>query len=427
MTSAPVAGIDPALHVVHAATHEHTGAGRSAVRIHRAVAKAGLRSELLVLHGDGAEPGVEVLGGPMRSRLADLRQRAENALLSLQASGDGAYRSLGLRGGPGLAAINGRRADVVHLHWIPGLLGITDLPAIARPVVWTFHDQWPICGAEHYTDLARQHTGYEPENRAPGARGLDLDRWVWRRKRASWKAFSPLVVCPSRWLAEEVRASALFGNHDIRVIPYPIDTSLYSPQDRSAARLRMGLPRDRTLLLFAAIRATSDPRKGFGVLAEALRRLSDRGLATGADLVVCGATGEGRVHGFATHWLGQLDEAGMRQPLSACDVLVLPSLQDNLPNVLVEAMSCGLPAVGSDTGGIPDLVRHMETGLLAAVGDAAQLADRLEMLLRDAALRTRLAQSARRAIEDTCDERLIGARYAETYRAAIEARDRPAR
>jgi glycosyltransferase involved in cell wall biosynthesis len=307
---------------------------------------------------------------------------------------------------------------VVHLHWIPGLLGIADLPAIARPVLWTFHDQWPICGAEHYSDLARQRTGYEAENRAPGARGPDLDRWVWRRKRAHWQAFAPLIVCPSRWLAAEARASALFRDRQIEVVPYPLDTSLYSPQDRAAVRLRLGLPPDRTLLLFAAFRATSDARKGFGVLAEALRRLSERGLASAADLVVCGATDEGRVHGFATHWLGQVDGALMREPLSACDLLVVPSLQDNLPNVLLEGMACGLPAVGSDIGGIPDLVQPMQTGLLAAPGDAAQLAQHLELLLRDAALRSRMGEQARRTIEQTCGEQAIGERYAQLYRAA---------
>ena len=413
------------MRVLGVTTHEHTGAGRAAVRTHRAVQTAGVRSELLVLHGDGTDPGVTVLGGPLRTRLADLRLRAEGVLLSLQSSGDGAYRSLGLRGGPGLAAINCRRADVVHLHWIPGLLGIADLPSIARPVVWTFHDQWPICGAEHYTDLARPRAGYEPGNRAPGARGLDLDRWVWRRKRALWPGFAPLIVCPSRWLAGEVRASVLFRDREIRVIPNPLDTSRYAPQDRAAARARLGLPDGRTLLLFAANRATSDTRKGFGVLAEALRRLSEGGLAAGADLVVCGAAGEGSVHGFATHWLGQIEGADMCQPYSACDVLVVPSLQDNLPNVLAEGMACGLPAVASDVGGIPDLVRHGESGLLAAPGDAPQLAARLRQLLTDAALRDRIRAAAQRAVEDACEPRKVGARYLEIY-AETMARWKPA-
>jgi glycosyltransferase involved in cell wall biosynthesis len=406
------------LRILHAATHEHTGAGRAAVRIHCAVSKAGLHSELLVLHGTGAAPGIEVLAGTLRRRLSGLRLRAENALLSLQKSGDGGYRSLGFPG-PGLARIRGKQPDLVHLHWIPGLLGIADLPAINRPVVWTFHDQWPICGAEHYTDLARPRVGYDVGNRGTSVQGPDFDRWTWQRKRAAWQAFAPFIVCPSRWLAGEVRASKMFGGREIHVVPNPLDTALFRAQDRVAARRQLGLPEGRTLLLFGAWGATTDKRKGFAVLSEALRQLSARGLAADADLVLFGVAGQGPVHGFGTHWMGMIDsEASMSLLYSACDVFALPSLQDNFPNTLAEAMACGLPAVGSDTGGIPDLIRHGETGLLAAPGDAAQLAQRLEQLLRDAALRTRLGAAARLAVESTCDERAAGARYAEIYQQA---------
>jgi glycosyltransferase involved in cell wall biosynthesis len=127
------------------------------------------------------------------------------------------------------------------------------------------------------------------------------------------------------------------------------------------------------------------------------------------------------VQGFNTHWLGVIpDEAAMRQLYSACDLLAIPSLQDNLPNILAEAMACGLPAVGSDTGGIPDLIRNRETGLLAAPGDAAQLAEQLALLLRDAALRSRIREAARLAIGQACGERAVGTRYADIYKQAVE-------
>jgi glycosyltransferase involved in cell wall biosynthesis len=415
-----------ALHVLHVATHEHTGAGRAAARTHAAMSKAGVRSELLVLHGTAAEPGIEVLGGKPRHIVADLRLRAENALLSLQDDGDGngTFRSLGFAG-PGLAAIRRKKPgpDLIHLHWIPGLLGIPDLPVLGRPVVWTFHDQWPICGAEHYTELARPRLGYDAGNRGPGARGPDLDRWTWERKRAAWASFAPTIVCSSRWMAGEVRASRMFGGRDadnVHILPNPLDTGLYCPLERAAARHHFGLPEDRKLLLFGAWGATTDRRKGFHVLSEALKQLSASGLAADTDLVLFGVSGIAAVQGFRTHSLGVIDtEAALRQLYSACDVLAIPSLQDNLPNILAEAMACGLPAVGSDTGGIPDLIRHGETGLLAAPGDAAQLADRLQLLLNDDALRARIRTAARRAIEEACGESSVAARYLEIYRKAM--------
>jgi glycosyltransferase involved in cell wall biosynthesis len=400
------------LRVLHVATHEHTGAGRAAARVHAALAKAGVDSRLLVQHGSGAAPGVEVLGGPLQQRIAGWRWRAEQALLKLQAGGEAGYRSLGWPG-PGLARIRALAPDVVHLHWIPGLLGIADLPAIAAPVVWTFHDQWPLCGAEHYRESARPSEGW-------------LDRWTWRRKRAHWRDFSPLIACPSRWLADEVRASELFRGRDAHVVPNPIDTAFYRPQDRLDARRRLMLPPDRMLLLFGAWGASTDRRKGFHVLEEALALLARRGLAGSADLVLFGAQGSASVQGFRTHWMGFVEEeARMRLLYSACDLFALPSLQDNYPNTLVEAMACGLPAAASAVGGVPDLVRHMDTGLLADKGNAAQLAERLEALLADAPLRARLGAAARRAVEQACDERAIAARYAALYEQAM-ARGRPA-
>ena len=408
------------MRVLHAATHEHTGAGRAAARIHAALRASGVDSELLVLYGDAADPGTEVLGDPVRRRVATLHRRLEEGLLGLQRSGDDAYRSLGLGGAPGLARIRAKRPDIVHLHWIPGLLGIADLPQLPAPAVWTLHDAWPICGAEHYAGAARPREGYTAANRPPGSGGLDLDRWTWERKRAHWRGFDPLLVCTSRWMADEVRASALFRGRPVRVIPNPLDTALYRPLDRAAARSRLGLPPGRPLLLFSAWRATEDRRKGFAVLAEALRLLGARGLAGTFDLVVAGAAGTQPVHGFATHWReGSADEARMRDLYSACEMIAIPSLSDNSPNTLAEAMACGAAVAGSDAGGIPDLLRHGETGLVAARGDAAQLAERLAALAGDAGLRARLAEAGRRAVESACAPAVVAAQYADAYRDAL--------
>jgi glycosyltransferase involved in cell wall biosynthesis len=177
------------------------------------------------------------------------------------------------------------------------------------------------------------------------------------------------------------------------------------------------------LLLFGAWGAATDRRKGFHVLEEALALLARRGLAEGTDLVLFGAQGHAGVQGFRTHWMGFVEEeARMSLLYSACDLFALPSLQDNYPNTLVEAMACGLPVAASAVGGIPDLVRHMDTGLLAEKGDAAQLAGRLEALLADAALRARLGAAARRAVEQACDERVVAARYLALYEQAMARR-----
>lgn len=408
------------MRVLHAATHEYTGAGRAAARTHAAIRKAGVAdSRLLVLYGDGSDDGTEVLGRGFARRVATLRRMVEERLLALQGAPDGAYRTLGLPGAPGLPAIRRERPDLVHLHWIPGLLGIADLPRIAAPVVWTLHDAWPICGAEHYTEATRAREGYLAANRAAGSTGIDLDRWTWERKRRLWAGFTPTLVCTSRWMADEVRSSALFRGREVHLVPNPLDLSLYRPQDRAAARAAAGLPPGRTLVLFSAWGATTDRRKGFHVLEAALARLSADPASARFELAVLGATGSGPVGGVPAHWLGTTgDEAALRRLYAACDAIAIPSLQDNYPNTLVEAMACGLPAVASDTGGIPDLVRNGETGLLVPPGNAERLAAALGKLASDAGLRARLSSAARETVERTCAEPVVAARYDAIYREA---------
>lgn len=389
------------MRILHATTHQDSGAGRAALRIHRAVRASGADSSVLALYA--SNPGLHV------RIVAGLQRRAERALLSLLGSAGGNYRSLGLLGSSGAAKIRAERPDIVHLHWIPGLLRIADLPAIDCPVVWTFHDAWPILGVQHYDDTRQPRSG--------------IDRWVFERKQYLWRNFAPIIVAPSRWLAEEARRSPLFGARDVHVIPNPVDTALFHPQDRAEARARLGLPADRILLLHGAWNSATDRRKGFHVLTGALGQLASRGHADKADLVVFGASGSERVGGLRTHWQGFIaDDARLAALYSACDIVIIPSLQDNLPNILVEAMACGAAAVGSATGGIPDLIREGETGLLAPPGDASALSRQLERLLGDAALRARLGQGARRRVELACNERAVGAAYLELYRAALERR-----
>ncbi len=122
--------------------------------------------------------------------------------------------------------------DLLHLHWLgDDTLSIEEIGRLPMPVIWTFHDQWAFCGAEHYSGLPatgsstaqaeRFAQGYTPENRPGEEAGPDLNRRTWERKQRHWRR--PLeLICPSNWMAECVRRSPLLGSWPITVIPYPI-------------------------------------------------------------------------------------------------------------------------------------------------------------------------------------------------------------
>jgi glycosyltransferase involved in cell wall biosynthesis len=184
----------------------------------------------------------------------------------------------------------------------------------------------------------------------------------------------------------------------VSVIPYAIDTEAWRPVDKQLARKILGLPVDSPLLIFGAIGGTRDPRKGFDLLKGALDHL--RGEIQGLELVVLGQTPPMKPTdlGFPVHYAGHLhDDISMSLFYSAADALILPSRQDNLPNVGIEAQACGTPVVAFNACGLPDIVEHKETGYLAKAFDTQDLAEGIRWVLADTSRRARLSSQSRTA------------------------------
>jgi len=332
--------------------------------------------------------------------------------------------------------INQASVDVLHLHWLGNYLGVDSLSIeeigrLSKPVVWTLHDQWAFCGAEHYVTPPpavdeRFAEGYTAANRPSHESGPDLNRHTWERKRRSWQR--PMhIVCPSTWLADCARRSALMRSWPITVIPYPIDLKVWAPCDQAQARRLLGLPLDRRLVLFGAIGGTGDPRKGADLLLKAHGHL--KATATGIaleqlELVIFGQSRPAELPdlGFPVHYSGQLhDDISLRLLYAAADVFVIPSRQDNLPNTGIEAHACGTPVVAFRTGGLVDIVEDRITGALAEPFDPASLAAAIAWVLDDPQRRRKLGVAARQRAERLWEPARIAGLYAEVYRQAVAA------
>ena len=311
-------------------------------------------------------------------------------------------------GGPGVFPCE-EAPDAYHLHWVGDFLDWkTALPTLAAraPLVWTLHDLHPTQGVWHYDP--------DPEERSPERDALD--RKALRIKEdalAGVPAGRLIFVAPSRWMRDRCRGSALTGRFPVEHIPNGVDVEAFSPVDKAAARTALGLAPEMPAVGFVAD-TLADRRKGIAVLQAALARVA----ATRPTVLV--AIGNGEVPASAGCQAARLgpvkEDRLLRLFYSACDVFVCPSLQDNLPNTVLEAMACGTPVVGSRTGGIPDMVSEGETGWLAAPGDAEELA---EVLLSALADRHRLEDAGRRARERVLAEftlKLQAERHAALYR-----------
>lgn len=318
--------------------------------------------------------------------------------------------------------INASDADVVHLHWINGgMLRVEDLAAIHKPLVWSLHDMWAFTGGCHYDEGCGKwdsHCGACPVLGSP--REHDLSHEVFERKLAAFAQLPHLtIVGLSGWMARCAAKSRLLRGKRVVHLPNPIDTDIFKPMDRLAARRSLGLPEGRRLVLFGAVNATGDLRKGFIQLAAALRALPEGD----TELVVFGAERpkDPPDLGHPAHYLGHLhDDASLCALYNCADVTVLPSLQENLSNTVVESLACGTPVAAFDIGGNADMVQHHVNGALAKAMDAGGLSAAIQWCLGHAD-HDGLRRAARQSAEEKFAMGNVARRYLELYGEVVQA------
>lgn len=394
------------------------GAARAAMRLNRSLQmQSSLISRLIVINKNSDDPTIFSINDQRLDKLAGGICELVDALPRRIANKpDSMPRSTGLGSRISAKKINDSSSDIINLHWINnGLLSIKQIGLINKPVIWTLHDMWPFCGAEHLADdssSARWKTGYLPLH---PKRGFDLDRWTWKRKNLHWKKSFQIVV-PSSWLADCVTSSKLMSKFPVAIIPNALDTKVYKACNKLEARALLNLPADKKLILFGAIRGTQLNYKGWDLLLPALRKL---GLERhDAEVVILGQSRplpEPNL-GMRSHWLGHLhDDVSLAVVYSACDVLVVPSRQESFGQTASEAHACKCPVVAFDATGIRDVVAHEKTGLLVKAYDYGLLADAVSTLLDDEPRRASYGSAARERAEALWSFSRVGGLYADLY------------
>ncbi len=306
--------------------------------------------------------------------------------------------------------------DVLVLHWIGKLF---DYPSFFgslpkdRPVVWVLHDMNPFTGGCHFSagcDRFTQQCGHCPQIAASGDRDITFE--TLRMKRRLYDGLNLHVVAPSHWLSAEAKRSVPFaGAASHRVIPYGLETDRFTPVERAEARRALNLSDDKRIVLFGAA-SSENRRKGFHCLLEAwseMPRETVLGVMFGAGEAPTLGSDQAEIR-----HLGFINDAEkLRLVYSAADLFVLPSLEDNLPQTGMEAMSCGTPVVAFAAGGIPEYVRPGETGSLAPTGNSRALARDICELLEHPEERHRMGVRARQMMVEEFSQPIESARYAE--------------
>jgi glycosyltransferase involved in cell wall biosynthesis len=403
------------------------GAGGSAYLLHRGLREAGVDSRVLAqFDSRGTEAIQTAPTGRMTWRLAFRRGPIDRVPVRLYPDRvrPNSLWPLWLPSRLVPRRIEQLAPDVINLHWIlDGFLSVEQVGRLGRPIVWTMHDMWPFTGGCAYSLGCERHEGRCGACPVLGSSSeRDLSRAIWLRKERAWRDLNVTAVAPSRWLAGEARRSSLFRDGRVEVIPSGIDTAVFKPMDRAAARALLNLPQDTTLVMFGAHDDT--PRKGMRHLVDALRRLSPERRERSAALVAGPPSlAAGLEVGMPVHALGRLgDPYTMAAVYSAADVVGIPSTWENLPLGGLEAFACGTPIVAFDADtGIVDIVDHEENGYLAAAGDAEDLARGIEWVVAEPERHARLGAAARAKAEREYTLAGTARRYTDLFAEVLQA------
>lgn len=392
------------------------GAARAAYRIHHALRRHGVDSQMLVNRASAGDWTVQTPEGGWMSRMSKVRPTLGASLNNFLHTENKVLHSPAILPSHWPQLLNHSDANVIHLHWLAmEMMSIADIGKLRKPVVWTLHDMWGFCGAEHFTEEFRWREGYGRHNRPAYESGFDLNRWTWQRKLKHWR--HPIhIVASSRWIADCVSQSALMRDWPVTLIPYAIDTEAWKPVDKKLARRILHLPVEAPLLLFGAVGGTHDLRKGFDLLKGALDHL--RGEMAGLELVIVGqlAPRQPLDFGFPTHYTGHLhDDISLGLFFSAADVVVVPSRQESFGNVCAEAHACGTPVVAFDASALHDNVEHKKTGYLAQPFDTEDLARGIRWVLGGEERHAMLSAQSRQAAVARFSCPVVAEQYLRLY------------
>ena len=407
--------------VLHLSTSDvNGGAARAAYRLHQGLLDCGIKSYMLSQYKDTS---VDEISGPKSNpnkAIALIRTSLDNLPKLL-------YRN---RSNPPFhlqwipdrlsQKIRQINPDVVHLHWVcKGFVNVASLAQFNKPIIWTLHDMWPFTGGCHYAgDCNRYKYSCGACPQLQSGKEIDLSRWTWKRKNKYWKNINIRLISPSKWIQSKSAESSLFKYLPSDVIPYCLDMKRFHPANQDLARSILDLPLNKTLILFGAMNASKDERKGFQYLIPALKYLSLNDKNKTIELVVLGSEKSSKNNdvGFKIHNVGTLrDEISIALVYAACDVFVAPSQEDNLPNTVLEAMCCGVPCVAFDIGGMRDMIVHKDTGYLAKPFLIDDLAKGIAWVTDSPKRRKVLSTNARKRAVTTYDIVKVVKRHLEVY------------
>lgn len=417
--------------ILHISTNDNIGgAARAAYRIHQALIANGVDSSMRVINKSTTDKSISNWNNKTFFKVIEheINRRWLMKVKKKWKHENKEMHSYGKYGIHIVDEINNSDADIVHLHWISEMLSIKDIGRINKPLVWTMHDMWAFCGAEHYTlddENARFIVGYLKNNRPKAESGIDLNRITWLAKRKYWKNNFFHIVSTSKWLFNCASNSKLFSASKHFLIPYPLETKkFWKPIHKNVAREALGLPQDKYLILMGADGGTTNPRKGADLMFESISNIGKIANFE-TELIIFGQSDPINPSKWSqkVHWLGNVnDDRILALAYSAADVMIVPSRQEAFGQTATESLACGTPVVAFDIGGLSDIVLHKENGWLAKPFDIQDMAEGIKWIIEDPKRHGKLSENARASVLERYDPEKLALQYNLVYEEAFSSK-----
>ena len=244
-----------------------------------------------------------------------------------------------------------KEADIINLHWVSGIL---DYPSFfkncKKPIIWTLHDMNPFQGIFHYRDDEKRN------KHIIGSFDKEIKRFKGEKLNLINKG---VYIAPSNWMQEY--ASRNLNSFSIKCISNSVDLNIFKIKDKVELRKKASISSNEFVLLFVSDNL-QNPRKGFDLLIESLFFLKK---IISITVLVIGNGTLPEMENIKVLKLGNINnEHDMANWYSIADLFVLPSREDNLPNVMLEAFSCGLPIISFTNGGMKEHLKLNKNGIL---------------------------------------------------------------
>ncbi len=421
--------------VVHLNTYEgNGGAGRASLRLNDALNASGIDSSVMVYYQfKESNKAVAFSKTPFQKARAVFNILSERYLskalvkalktpFSIQWFGRSVIRHPALK-----------EADLIHLHWINhGFLrpkDLAELEELDKPIVWTFHDSNAFTGGCHVRyscENYHKQCGSCPLLKISGKHDISHQNWIAKKKGYANLGFH--IVAPSNWMARSVKFSSLMGAREVAVIPNTIETQVFKPYVKSEAKKLLKIAPEKFVLMSGFMPSKNDKHKGTSYLIAALNDLAGRPgiLKENIELLIFGNKDNAEMpeFPFKTTFLGTIsNDTHLAKCYSAADVFITPSLEDNLPNTVMESLACATPVVAFKTGGIPDMVEHLVNGYLADYESSEDLATGIEWLYHEESA-AEIQKQARLTILSRFSEEVIAEKHIQLYQSLINLHPR---